>query len=291
MFKPGEVARIRFDGRGSRPPTVTILDSSVIGAYHKWPVATSDGVFDETELSPAHPTVLATATGPDFSSESFRASVTRMAAEEPSGGLSWELLSKVQKALLKATLDFNGHWKNGALLREDFKAPKHLLLLPDSMTETDAEDSVRVADAGGPLNRWVPLDASLGLLTGLRTCSCCGDDDFTVETNGLVMRLAGEPCKFPNGLPPTEWELNVPSGKLVVANDLRGAFPATGGRGFRHQHDRGMPSDRPGLRSERDGPRLRRELVPRRLQVRGCNLQDRQQAARRELGREERASG
>jgi hypothetical protein len=59
----------------------------------------------------------------------------------------------------------------------------------------------------------------------LRKCPLCGEDDFTIETNGLTVRIAGDPCKFANGLPHTEWELNVPSGKLVVANDLREIFP------------------------------------------------------------------
>ena len=140
------------------------------------------------------------------------------------GALHYELREKVETALLKATLDFNGHWKHGAVLGEDFKVLEHLFLGSRSMSKTDAEDLVRAAEAGTPLDRWVPVDVSLGL-TGLRTCSYCGDDDFATETNGRAVRVAGEPCKFPNGLPPTEWELNVPSGKLVVANDLRELFP------------------------------------------------------------------
>jgi len=213
MFKPGEVARRKPEGQ-----IVTILDLT-IGSNHKWPVATSDGVFDETELSPAHPTVLATADGRDLSSEGLR----HMDAED-TGRLPYELLEKIEKALSKAPIDFNGHWKNGAVLRDDFKVLKELLLGSRSMSKTDAEDLIRAVDAGTPMDRWVPVDASLGL-TGLRTCSYCGGEDFATETDGRVVRLTGEPCKFPNGLPLTEWELNVPSGKLVVANDLRVLFP------------------------------------------------------------------
>jgi hypothetical protein len=221
MFKPGEVATLRL---GSDGRTVTVLGSSPTGSDHKWPVATSDGVFDETELAPAHPTVLATAAGRDPSADAFRDVMDRMAAEDDGKGLSFELRDKVEKVLAKASLDFNGHWKDGAILREDFKALKHMFLGRNAMSQQDAEDLVRAADKRKPLDRWVPVDASLGL-SGLRTCSYCGEEDFATETNGRVVRLAGAPCKFPKGLPLTEWELNVPSGKLVVANDLRELFP------------------------------------------------------------------
>lgn len=227
MFKPGEVARVRLGKqfrRRSEGRIVTILDSQPTGSDHKWPVATSDGVFDETELNPAHPTVLATAEGRDSNAEAFRGMMDRMAAEEAEGGLSYELRGKVEKALAKAPLEFNGHWKNGTILRDEYKVLKHLLLRANAMSKTDAEDLVRAVDAGTTLDRWVPVDASFGL-SGLRTCSYCGEEDFPTETNGQVVRFAGEPCKFPNGLPLTEWELNVPSGKLVVANDLRELFP------------------------------------------------------------------
>ncbi len=228
MFRPGEVAKVRSDGRQvTILPILPIEVSRVV--EHRWPIKTSVGFLDETELFPAHPTVLATAEGRDLSSEAAHDRVTRMvaddmAAEDADGGLSYELRSKVQKALSKASIDFNGHWKNGAILREEYRVLEHLFLRPNSMSTTDAEDLVRAAKATTPLDRWVPVDTSLGL-TGLRTCPYCGDDDFATETNGRVMRLAGEPCKFPNGLPMTEWELNVPSGKLVVANDLLSLFP------------------------------------------------------------------
>ena len=222
MFKPGEIAKAKL---GSEGRIVTILDTPTTGSNHRWPVATSDGVFDETELAPAHPTVLATAAGRAPSAEAFRGLMDHMAAEAAEdGALSYKLRDKVEKALKKVPLDFNGHWKNGALLQDEFKVLKHLFLGPKDMSKVDAEDFVRAAAAGTPLGRWVRVDVSLGL-TGLRTCSYCGEDVFAMETNGRVVRLAGEPCKFPNGLPPTEWELNVPSGKLVVANDLRGLFP------------------------------------------------------------------
>lgn len=214
MFKPGDVVGFRQSRR-----TVTVVNP---GSRPDGKVTTSDGPYEEVELFQAHPTVLATAGGRDIASEAFHASLSQRA--EDADGLSFELRDKIEKALSKAPLDFNGHWKNGGILDKDYKVLKHLFLGARSMSKTDAEDLVRAADAGTPLDRWVPVETSLGL-TGLRTCSYCGEDDFAVETNGVAVRLAGEPCKFPSGLPLTEWELNVPSGKLVVANDLRELFP------------------------------------------------------------------
>jgi len=230
VFKPGEVAGVK--SRGSEGPTVTVLPILPIEVSrvveHRWPIKTSEGFFDETELYPAHPTVLANAEGHDPSKEiaqaDARARVRALVGDGGGRGLSYELRDKIEKALEKAPIDFNGHWKNGAILREEFRSLSHLFLGPYAMSQEDAEDIVRAADARAPLDRWVRVDASLSMM-GLRDCSYCGGDDFKTETNGKVVRLVGEPCRFPNGLPPTEWELNVPSGKLVVANDLRRAFP------------------------------------------------------------------
>jgi hypothetical protein len=190
----------------------------------QWPVKTSEGVFDETRLSPAHPSVVATAEGRDLSSEAFHADMqARIAAEDAGETMSFELRDKVEEALKKASLNLNGHWKNGAAIDKSFKVLEHLFFSRTSMNKEDAEDLVRAVEAKAPLDRWVPVDA--GLRMTLRTCSFCGEENFAAETNGLVVRLVGDTCKFANGLPPTEWELNVPSGKLVIANDLRGLFP------------------------------------------------------------------
>lgn len=219
MFKPGEIAKVKLGGQ-----TVTILDSSPTGSGHKWPVATSIGVFDETELFPAHPTVLATVEGRNLSSEAFRADTEALRNTKALGrAMTHDLRDAVEDALKKASLDFNGHWKNGALLREGFKLD--LFIGSHVMSERDAVAVVRAAESGTPLDRWIPVDTTSLGLSGLRTCSYCGEEGFTLEANGVTLRLTGEPCKFSNGLPLTEWELNVPSGKIVVANDLRKLFP------------------------------------------------------------------
>lgn len=212
MFKSGEVAVVKSDGR-----KVTIRSSF----HYTGAVSTDVGCFYEVELLPAHPSVLATAAGRDLDAEVSCVRVDDLGKSEDL--LPFELFTGVEEALKKASIDYNGHWKNGADFADNFNVLAHLYLSRDTMTLKDAEDLVRTHQTGVPLDRWVPVGAYLR--ARLRTCPCCGEEDFTAETNGLVVRLVGEPCKFPNGLPPTEWELNVPSGKLVIANDLRKVFP------------------------------------------------------------------
>lgn len=55
----------------------------------------------------------------------------------------------------------------------------------------------------------------------------CGHCGATVDlmTDGARCFTTAAPCPCPNGAPVSEFFLNVPSGKLVVANDLRALFP------------------------------------------------------------------
>jgi hypothetical protein len=220
MFKPGDIARVRQDGR-----TVTIERADVfrVPGVPKWPISTTGGIFDETDLIPAHPSVIATAEGRDLSLEARRAE-----NKVKDDHLSFELRPEVAEILKKAFIDFNGHWKNGSILAADFRSRlmETPYLGPNGIDKGDAESLLKAAAAGVALDCWLPIDLHLEA-SGLRTCFFCGEEGFTTETNGQGIRFAGKPCKFPNGLPPTEWELNVPSGKLVVANDLRDLFPLT----------------------------------------------------------------
>jgi hypothetical protein len=214
MFKPGETA-VTKDGR-----TVTITSSSPAEkAGHRWPVSTSDGVFDETDLAVAHPTVLATANPKPRVFE--KREETEETKKQRDVYLAMVLqMAEVQKILVEATIEWNGHFRNGLDIREPFRKSllKEAYFGPGAMSEEDAGAILQAP--GNLLDRWVPL-----FLSDLyvRDCSCGAAN--TYETNGKVVRLVGAPCKFPDGLPPNEWELNVPSGKLVVANDLRELFP------------------------------------------------------------------
>jgi len=222
MFKPGEIAVVRGSER-----RVTIVAGPLARAGHEWPVATNEGVFDETELFPAHPSVLATAEGRDLGAEAFHADmearqVVEDAAEDTGAILTYNLREKVGKALSKATVDLNGHWRNGENIHPEFKILDHVMLSRTAMSKAEAEAILRAVKNKTPLEWWIPVDL---YLSSLRKCPLCGEEDFGTETNGLVVRLSGDRCKYENGLPLTEWELNVPSGKIVVANDLRELFP------------------------------------------------------------------
>lgn len=216
MFKPGEVA-VHKDGF---KVTVTEVLPAKRG---KWPVRTTAGIYDESELFMAHPSVLATIAGTDGQEDKSSWTEALAGAQEAHDlRVQVGLTAKVQKVFAKATFEWNGHWRNGEDIPERFRGTilKNVYLSPVAMTQADME---ALLDAPDELDRWVQVPLVDFQIT-LRACSCCGEG-FTIETNGKVVRIAGPPCKHPNGLPPNEWELNVPSGKLVVANDLRPLFP------------------------------------------------------------------
>lgn len=210
MFKPGEVARVKNSGL-----TVTVLSGTPEGSPLTWPIQTDAGVYDESQLSPAHPSVLATV---EAKEQGF--------VERPSSAceeiLPFDLRDKIERIIKGAKIDLRGHWKNGALLEGMLVGPS-IFIHVTSMSTADAKAVLQANSAKVPLNRWVPIDVHLSNLP--RTCSFCGAEDFYLETDGIGVRLATDPCPFEAGLPPTEWELNVPSGKLVIANDLRQIFP------------------------------------------------------------------
>lgn len=46
-----------------------------------------------------------------------------------------------------------------------------------------------------------------------------------------VAQVVGEtPCPYPEGLPPAQWEMAIPSGAIVVANDVRELYPTVDSR-------------------------------------------------------------
>lgn len=214
MFKPGEVAGVR--GQEERRVKVILgLDRGI---------STDGGIFKEEELFVAHPTVLATASGHDQTREAWRERIDAMASTGPT--LPLKLLNEIERVLARMSLDWNGHWKNGEALDPVFKSErsKELLLSPRALSKEDAEALLQAVKAGKRLDHWVPVDAA-GLRLSLSNCHYCGENNFGLETNGQVLRIEGASCEFSKGMPPSEFELNVPSGKLVVANDLRELFP------------------------------------------------------------------
>ena len=213
MFKPGERAKVKATG-----DIVTIKPTTAKTDECRWPVQTTAGVFDETALAVAHESVLPNAV--------VNAEPSWVRCEDDGiPRISWDDADKIEKILRQATFDWNGHWKNGESIYYAFKAKivDDIHFGQNAMSLVDAAAFLAQHESG-VFDRWFPFTA---YLSGLNVCGHCGDDVSLLETNGQTIRFAGDRCTCEAGLV-TEWELNVPSGKLVVANDLRALFPLLG---------------------------------------------------------------
>lgn len=238
MFKAGDVATILATGK-----TTTIvktlraypIQSTKVKAF---PVETADGIFDEVELHQAHPSVLFTTTGQSYPS--------LLHTDEVEGHTElrearWKFfaLPEVQEfreALQDFDLDVRGHLRNGKGFY-DFKNWKegnisNLILAGLSVSIEDVRALNEAIQNKVALDRWVDLGTPEFGLNSFEECPYCDKSNFRFECNGVSLRFDGEECPRPNGYPPNEWELNVPSGKLVVANDLRDWFPNLLGERF-----------------------------------------------------------
>jgi len=122
------------------------------------------------------------------------------------------LYARVELAWINkgVTFDTNGHKVN----------EPYLLIALKELDETTLRNLLYAIENQAPLSDFVLLRGSV-----LNACFTCGEEsDF--ETNGLVLR-AKNTCPYPNGIPLT-FELNVPSGVMIVANDLRSHFDFAG---------------------------------------------------------------
>lgn len=219
MFKPGDVALIVSS---KKLTTITNVPKG-----KKWVVETTDGIFDESELHQAHQTVLDTA---EAKRQDFFE--TRKAKDLLKSEVDFELAQKVIAKLDidNVELDLRGHWKNSTdkYFRDRFRRELRFLGILRTGPKEAWETLLQALESGSILDTWIDLGRAM---IGSDGCSYCGADRFHFETNGKVVRLSGDNCPLPNGFEPTEWELNVPSGKLVVANDLRRWFPLPEGDG------------------------------------------------------------
>lgn len=217
MFRPGDPATTR-----TFPKTwVTILRAGEDGTWE-----TDQGVMPESVLQMAHESCLPTMEGRHVEAEIMQA---RYKQDDLGGRISYEKTALLEGALKGAPRDLRGHWKRGEGLgdhRKDFeeRMVDRIGLIIGKTPEADIDRVIAAAHPQAePLAEWVAIGGVFG--RGANECHLCGADDFVVETNGKEVRLAGDECPHPDGFPVTEWEMNVPSGKLVVANDLRSLFP------------------------------------------------------------------
>lgn len=237
MFKPGDKALIVETKK-----ITTVINVPKDGGAN---VETSDGVFDESDLLQGHPTVLATAKAEEYVAKTKgRAIIKRLldaknneekniseVVEEIEPELSaFQLGQKISELLEKAEpeVDLRGHWKNNEGMKKHISRELHFIGLMSKATVSELKELHDALLAGKTLDKWVPISRLLGFHDG---CSYCGNRSAHLETNGKTIRLSGDECPLPNGFEPNEWELNVPSGKIVVSNDLRNWFPLPEGDG------------------------------------------------------------
>lgn len=112
-------------------------------------------------------------------------------------------------------LDANGHFCHG-----DPERLKGIMPLFLAGASPSLPMALTVFKAGAQLHEPMVLSSS-----SLLECDECGKSpNVLFDGVGFVM----EPCPNPRGLPAIEFELNVPSGQIVVTDDLRDWFPITG---------------------------------------------------------------
>lgn len=216
MFKVGDAALVRSSGE-----MVEILDVETFLVRRN---AGEAFLSSESDLQMAHPSCLGTMQGKNPYEENW------LSREPDPDRLSCKQRDKLEEKLKDLPKDINGHWQNGTMLRNGFAEDRIFNLLTATRDITKDQYNLllaAMAPEAEPLSEWISLGDSLCT----NDCSCCGLEELSLETNGKVIRIAGASCPFPTGLPLTEWELNVPSGKIAVANDLREYFPLPYGEG------------------------------------------------------------
>lgn len=122
-------------------------------------------------------------------------------------------------------MDWKGHFHSGTALmasetcREWLQHIVKEAFLLGFQPPNQVKQLIRAVKKGKPLNEPLPLPWFFDLVV----CPYCGQR-LRLGFNGRGLVVLNDSCPYPDGLV-TEWELNVPSGKILVANDLREWFP------------------------------------------------------------------
>ena len=144
--------------------------------------------------------------------------------------LDWDIICKLKKPLLTLPLDWRGHHQNGTLWANKHrwfqKEPERRNQLATNLgiqygdniviSREDAQTIITAIESSTPLDRFIPVFT--GNSYSYSGCPYCPSKQG-FETDGSVLRPT-EPCPHPNGLV-TEFDLNVPSGMVVINDDLR----------------------------------------------------------------------
>lgn len=130
------------------------------------------------------------------------------------------LSSKISKAIEQKTMtiDCRGHWGNGRYNpAERFRSEMFFPVC----SLADAKKLDGALKRKGKVREFITI-AEASCLTACPVCA----EHLALETNGKVLRTTTT-CKMPDGMT-VEFELNVPSGKIVCRDDLRSWFDVYG---------------------------------------------------------------
>jgi hypothetical protein len=134
---------------------------------------------------------------------------------------------RIKDALLEAKIritDWNGHMKRGSYWLEDFwNEPPEVReenLLTSSwffgVSDEKVDELIEALKGGPALTEFVEIETSSNRLL----CPFC-DKRLDLATDGHILRVSGAPCPLPEGIDHFDVELNIPSGRIVVSDDLR----------------------------------------------------------------------
>jgi len=126
---------------------------------------------------------------------------------------NWNHHYKIDEKFLLGSLD--------SLKDHFFKMHFSMRVPVDYGMPEDHLETIRVfmSDPSSPMPEWIPLNKP----NCNQYCINCGKNS-QLETNGHEVRLVG-PCEYPEGYPPWSVEVEFPTGKIYVWDDLRPWFP------------------------------------------------------------------
>lgn len=123
------------------------------------------------------------------------------------------------------TFDLNGHFHGHQReIQKKFKENNNFLMLMTSNSTASIAKLEKAINTGKLPKSPIRIGPSLYM-----TCPHCGEDVSFVYTNeNGENKFTATPCPYPKGMPAFTAEINIPSGRFAVANDLRNNFPLVG---------------------------------------------------------------